>query len=105
MSEKMRYSESCGGYNKRRYSRPWIGVITSRPVGGRPEIAWGGYVGDDSGGEVEIMAYPGSILRSGQRDNRGNGGANNWWEAMPDGTMRQINQVEAHNLFAKMSLI
>lgn len=97
---KIRYSERYGSYNSRRYSRPWIGVITSWPVGGRPEIAWGNYCGDDSGGEVEILALPGSILRSGQKDNRGNGGSNDWWEAMPDGSMRQIDQPAARKLWS-----
>jgi hypothetical protein len=100
----IRYSQTIGSYNARRYSKPWIGVITSWPVGGRPEIAWGGYCGDDSGGgEVEIMAFPGSILRSGQKDSCGNGGSNDWWEAMPDGSMRAIGQPEARKLWTARS--
>ena len=96
---KIRYSVRHNGYNARRYSRPWIGVITAWPVGGRPEITWGSYNGDDSGGETEIMAYPGSILRSGQKDNRGNNTDNEWLEAMPDGSVRDIDQVEARKLY------
>lgn len=104
VATKIRYSASYGSYNARRYSRPWIGVITSWPVGGRPEIAWGSYLGDDAGGgEVEIMALPGSILRSGQKDTRGHGGCNDWWEAMPDGTMRMIDQAEARKLWGARS--
>lgn len=97
---KLRYSIEYSHYNFRRYSKPWIGVITSWPVGGRPEIAWGGYAGDDSGGEAEIMAFPGSIIRSGQKDTRGNGGSNDWYEAMPDGSLRLIDQPEARRLWA-----
>jgi hypothetical protein len=103
IATKLRYSQLRGSYNARRYGRPWIGVITSWPVGGRPEIAWGGYVGDDSGGEVEIMAFPGSIIRSGQKDNRGNGTDNDWWEAMADGSMRPIDQPEARKLWMARS--
>ena len=101
----IRYSESYGSYNARRYSRPWIAKITAWPVGGRPELAFGSYLGNHdgtsqvTGGEVEIMAFPGSILRSGQKDSRGNGGSNDWWEAMPDGSMRSIGQGEARKLW------
>jgi hypothetical protein len=100
---KIRYSESYGSYNARRYSRPWIALVASWPVGGRPDLTWGSYLGDDDGGEVEIMAYPGSILRSGQKDGRGNGGSNNWWEAMPDGSMRMIDQSEARKIWTARS--
>ncbi len=95
----IRYSQEIRSYNARRYSRPWIGKITSWPVGGRPELEWGGYAGDDSGGELEIMARRGSILRSGQKDTRGDGGSNDWYEAMPDGSMRDIDQPEARKLY------
>ena len=100
----IRYSETVGAYNFRRYSRPWIAKITAWPVGRKPDLAWGGYAGNDRGGELEIMALPGSILRSGQKDLRKpTGGSNDWWEAMPDGAMRQINQLAARELYAARS--
>ena len=67
----MRTSIEIGSYNSRRYSRPWIGRITAWPVGARPELAWGGYAEDDNGGELEIEAQAGDIIRWGQRDGRG----------------------------------
>ncbi len=88
-----------GVYNDRRYGKPWIGRITSWPVGGRPEIAWGTYLGDYRGGEVEIMAAPGDIIRSGQRDNRGNGTTNDWYVVNTDGSLRKIDQTEARTLW------
>lgn len=75
----MRITIKYGSYNKRRYSRPWIAKVTSWPVGGRPELLWGGYVGDDNGGECEIEAEEGDILKSGQKDGRGNGGSNDFY--------------------------
>jgi len=84
-----------GGYNERRYGRPWIGRITSWPVGGRPEIEWGRYIGDDSGGEAEIMAQPGDIVRWGQKDNRGNNTDNSWGIVEADGSIRSVEQPEA----------
>ena len=65
-------------YNERRYGRPWAGLITAWS-NGRPEIDFcGDYLGDDSGGRLEIVAKPGDIVRYGQKDNRGNSTSNNW---------------------------
>jgi hypothetical protein len=97
---KQRISVEYDGYNGRRYSRPWIARVTAWPVGGSPTMEWGSYVGDDHGGEVEIMATPGDIIRDGQRDNRGNHNTvSNWSVVMADYTLRKINQVEARKLF------
>ena len=93
--EKIRVAKKWGGYNQRRYSRPWIAAITAWPVGGRPELSWGGYAGDDSGGELEIMAAPGDIIRYGQRDGRGNGGSNEWAIVRQDGAISDCTQAEA----------
>lgn len=60
---KIRIAVTFGSYNARRYSRPWIARITSWPVGGTPELAFGSYVGNNGGGEVEIMARRGDIIR------------------------------------------
>ena len=91
----MRISKTVGSYNQRRYSRPWIGVLTSWDVGGRPEIRWGRYIGDDGGGELEVDAEPGDIVRTGQRDSRGNGGSNDWHIVQPDGKLLGCDQPEA----------
>ena len=95
----MRVSKSFGSYNFRRYGRPWIAKITAWPVGGKPHLQWGGYVGDDDGGEVEMEAQAGDIVRTGQKDNRGNGGSNDWYVVETDGTLRSIDQTEARQLF------
>jgi hypothetical protein len=99
-STEQRISIEYGAYNPRRYSRPWIARVTAWPVGGTPTMEWGSYVGDDHGGEVEIMATPGDIIRDGQRDGRGgNNTVSNWSVVMADYTLRIINQVEARKLF------
>jgi hypothetical protein len=71
--EPQRYAVLFGGYNARRYSRPWIARVTAWPVGKQAELEFGSFIGDDDGGVVEISARPGDILRWGQRDNRGRG--------------------------------
>lgn len=95
----MRVSVKFGSYNFRRYGRPWIGRITSWPVGGKAEIAWGSYIGDNDGGECEINAQPGDIIRAGQRDNRGNGGSNDWYVVSDSGQLYPIDQPEARELW------
>lgn len=96
----MRISIEFGSYNNRRYSKPWIARITAWPVGGKPELEWGGYVGDDSGGEVEIEAQPGDIIRAGQKDGRGGNSKNRWYVVEPDGSTREIDQTEARALWS-----
>lgn len=93
--DPLRYTTRFGSYNARRYSRPWIARVTAWPIGGKPELAWGGYCGDDSGGEAEILARPGDIIRYGQRDGRGNNGENAWAIAQEDGSLRIVSQSEA----------
>ena len=97
--DPIRVNLCVGAYNARRYGRPWIAKVSSWPVGGRPEIEWGRYCGDDSGGELEILARPGDIVRSGQKDNRGNGGDNSWNVVLADGTLNEIDQAEARKLY------
>jgi hypothetical protein len=97
---KQRISVGYSAYNFRRYSKPWIARIIAWPVGGVPTMEWGSYIGDSDGGEVEIMAVPGDIIRDGQRDGRG--GKNtvrDWSMVMADYTLRKISQVEARQLF------
>lgn len=97
---RIRVSIKYGLYNDRRYGKPWIARVTSWPVGGRPEIEWGSYLGDDSGGECEIMASAGDIIRSGQKDHRkASGTANDWYLAQADGSCRSIDQSEARKLW------
>lgn len=87
------------GYNARRYSKPWIAVVTEWPVGGRPELEFGSFVGnDEDGGFAEIKAKEGQIIRWGQRDNRGNG-TKNKWGIFRVGEVVEIDQTEARDLF------
>jgi hypothetical protein len=91
-----RYAVTFSGYNSRRYSRPWIARITEWPVGGQPVLQWGAFVGNDDGGEVEIMAAPGDIIRYGQKDTRKlSGSMNEWAVAEADGTLRTVTPAEA----------
>ncbi len=95
----MRIAVKYGAYNARRYGRPWIGKITNWPVGGKPEMEWGRYIGTDDGGEAEIEAQPGDIIRTGQKDNRGNNTIAEWAVAKEDGNIEYIDATEARRLW------
>ena len=69
--------------------------MTAWPVGRRPTLAWGGYLGDDHGGSVEIEVEPGAIVRYGQKDGRGNRGINQWAIALLDGSIHDIDEPTA----------
>jgi hypothetical protein len=81
-------------YNDRRYSRPWIAKVTAWPVGGRATLAWGTYLGDDGGGEAEIAANPGDVIRYGQKDVRKPSGSTAQW-AIVNTTGEPIDCTEA----------
>ena len=99
-AQKMRITYTYSAYNHRRYQRPWIARITAWPVGGRPKLEWGRYLGNHeigSGGEAEIMAQPGDIVRSGQKDYRGGNSNNDWLIVEADGSLRKISETEARS--------
>jgi len=62
----MDISINCGAYAWRKYRRPWIAKVTAWPHGQKPTQSWGLYNGDESGGELEIAAEVGDIIRWGQ---------------------------------------
>jgi len=97
---KQRVSAQFEAFNPRRMSRPWIARITSWPVGGNPILEFGAYVGDQNGGEVEILAAVGDIIRCGQKDQRE--GTNTWsdWRVVDvDYSLIAIKQVDARRMF------
>jgi hypothetical protein len=96
---ELRVTKTFGSYNQRRYSRPWIARVTSWPVGKRPELEFGCYLGDDEGGECEIMATEGCVVRWGQKDGRGSGGTNAWGIVEADGTITSCTEMQARAQF------
>lgn len=95
----MRVSQKFGNYNQRRYSKPWIAKITSWPIGGKPEVQWGGYCGDDGGGEVEIEANAGDIIRTGQKDHRGGNTDASWYIVRADGSLDSTDAAGARKAY------
>jgi hypothetical protein len=95
----MRITISWGPFNGRRYSRPWVARITAWPVGSRPAISWGNYLGNDFGGELEIEAAPGDVLRYGQKDGRGNGTINCYAIVLEDGSRLKVSEPNASRYY------
>jgi hypothetical protein len=95
----MRITISWDSFNGRRYSRPWVARITAWPVGSRPAISWGNYLGNDSGGELEIEAAPGDVLRYGQKDRRGNGTINRYAIVLEDGSRLKVSEPNASRYY------
>lgn len=100
----MRITQYFGSYNQRRYGRPWICKITAWPVGGKAEVEWGLYLGDDGGGDVEIEANPGDIVRTGQKDNRGNNTDASWYIVVEDGSLFDTTAAEAKKHWEKTKI-
>jgi hypothetical protein len=93
-------------YNPRRYSKPWIARVTGWPVGGRPVLEWGGYLGNHHGGEVEIEVEAGDIVRWGQKDGRsGTGTRANWGIAQPDGMIEPCTEAQAAKAFRQKACL
>jgi len=97
----MRVAIKYSPYNGRRYGKPWIGIISGWPVGGKPELEWGGYVGDAGGGEAEVDAAVGDVSRSGQKDQRGTRSLSSWHIVGSDGELVQVGPVEAREAWDK----
>jgi len=103
---EVRVTKHFGGYNPRRYSRPWICRVVRWDVGKRPEVEWGRFLGNIGGsGEVEIMARPGDIIRWGQRDNRAAvwKSEREWGIVEADGTVTDCTESQARKAFRATS--
>lgn len=84
------------GYNFRRYSKPWIALVTKWPVGHNPDMQFGTFIGTDSeGGFVELEANAGDIIRYGQKDLRGNNTTKTYAVVNDDGTLRPLSTADA----------
>lgn len=86
-----------GGYNGRRYSKPWAAIITFDSTGkAKYNFGAGTYLGDDDGGELIITAQPGDIIAAGQKDNRKpQNSDNDWYLIGESGEMIEISRADA----------
>ena len=92
----MRVINKFSSYNQRRYGNPWICKITDWETGKQPSVVWGAFYGSgNSGGEVEIDAESGDVVRTGQRDHRGNNTSADWFIVDETGKLISVSAAEA----------
>lgn len=94
-----RITQSFRSYNEKRYSKPWIARVTKWPIGSSAELSFGHYLGTMNGGEAEILAKVGDVVRWGQKDNRGPHTVARWGIVEPDGSVRECTEAEASKVF------
>ena len=97
----MRITVEFDAENDRRYGKPWISRVTGWPIGGRPEIEWGRFLGTVSdGGICEIEAAPGDIIRYGQKDHRKPRASTSQWAVVDGGgSLRLVSEAEARDAY------
>lgn len=92
---KMRITWAVGGYNQRRYGRPWIAKVSAWPVGKTPMLDFG--VSLDAY-NVEIEAEVGDVVRYGQKDKRGGKNTESHWGIVnSDGSIQEMPATEARD--------
>lgn len=91
----MRVEIEYGGYNARRYSKPWGALVTANGTKLEYDFSKGNYLGDDHGGKVYIDCNAGDVVASGQKDGRGSGTVNDLYIVQEDGTLQETDRVSA----------
>lgn len=82
-------------YNERRYSKPYVGVVSS--LDGNV-VRWGTWIGTPgSVGMLEIEVEPGEIVMHGQKDNRGINGAPRYAIVSDEGALEYMGKAAAVN--------
>lgn len=96
----MRVKKEFGVYDDKQFGRPWIFKIVKWPVGQESQVEWGKWIGDSRhGGEVEINAEPGEIVRYGQKDYEGSKTISEWSIVQTDGSLFSTNPLAARQHF------
>lgn len=95
----MKITVEEGGYNGRRYSKPWIARVKAWG-GSRPDLEFGTYLGDASGGRLQIEEEAGQPVYSGQKDYRKpSNSVRNWYLVQPDGSLEPCTEPEAYDAY------
>ncbi len=84
------------GYNKYRFHRPWISKVVEWPSGKSAIVSWGRYQGDEDGGDAEIMATPGDVVRWGQKGPSRSQTKSYWGIVQEDGKVEKCTMAQAH---------
>jgi len=88
--QQHRITMEFDGYNAKRYSSPWLAKVINWPVGEYPQLKFGAYLGGQGGGECEIMAAIGDVVKYGQKDRRRNFNMNEFGIVRDDLTIERV---------------
>ena len=93
----MKYSENTSSYNERRYSRPWIALVTF-DTASKANFKFGTWIGElGYKGVLEIDAEPGNIVAKGQKDNRKpRNSAPDYYIMGEDGELSPVSKADAY---------
>ena len=83
-------------YNKYRFQKPWISKVIEWPSGKSAIVSWGKYQGDEDGGDAEIMATPGDVVRWGQKGPSPKQTMSFWGIVQEDGSVEKCTMAQAH---------
>lgn len=86
-------------FNARRYGQPWIARVVRWPPGKRCDLTFGIFLGSASGGDGEVLARAGDIIRWGQRDHRGRHTWARWGIAQDDGSVQPCAERDARRAY------
>jgi len=87
---------SFDSYNKYRLQKPWISKVSEWPSGKSAIVSWGKYQGDEDGGDAEIMATSGDIIRWGQKGPSRSQTKSYWGIVQEDGKVEKCTMAQAH---------
>lgn len=88
-----------GPWNPAKFKFPYIGVVRAWE-GDAPATEPGQFIGGPRhGGEAEVLANVGDVVRFGQRDMEGRGKAFAWGVVEVNGDVRTLSRSEARRLF------
>ena len=92
----MRIEFEYGGYNSRRYGKPWGAIVKFEGTKMVYDFSAGTFLGDDvKGGKVYVECQPGDIIATGQRDFRGSKTENTLYIVEEDGSLKRVDKVTA----------
>lgn len=94
VGREFRVTVEIGAVSRWKYRKPWIGRVTTWPAGERTALKFGAYLGDHEGGELEIAARAGDIIRWGHPKR-----SNYWAQVLEDGTLERLSGAEARRLW------
>jgi hypothetical protein len=99
----MKISQKFGPYDQQIHSKPWIAVVTGWPVASNPAIRWGEYIGDNTGGETEVEAMAGDVVRWGQKHLQGKRISGHWGIVSEDGSITECTEAAARQAWEQRS--